>query len=67
MRLGLDIDGTITADPVFFREFASTVIKMRIKNGGEVQVVTSRSPEARITAAHLKYGNETVAMKKERA
>jgi mannose-1-phosphate guanylyltransferase len=63
MRLGLDIDGTITAEPVFFREFASTVIK----NGGEVQVVTSRSPEARITAAHLKYGNATVAMKKERA
>ena len=63
MRLGLDIDGTITAEPVFFREVAFTVIK----NGGEVQVVTSRSPEARITAAHLKYGNETVAMKKERA
>ncbi len=44
MRLGLDIDGTITADPVLFGERASTVIK----NGGEVYVVTSRSPEARV-------------------
>ena len=44
MRLGLDIDGTITADPVLFGERASTVIK----NGGEVHVVSSRSPEARV-------------------
>ena len=44
MRLGLDIDGTITADPVFFGERASTVIK----NGCEVHVVTSRSPEAQV-------------------
>lgn len=43
MRLGLDIDGTINADPVFFGSRASTVIK----GGGEVHVVTSRSPEAR--------------------
>lgn len=43
MRLGLDIDGTINADPVFFGSRASTVIK----RGGEVHVVTSRSPEAR--------------------
>ena len=63
MRLGLDIDGTIAAEPVFFGERSSTVIK----NGGEVHVMTSRSPDARITAAHLKYGNETVAMRKERA
>ena len=46
MRLGLDIDSTITADPVFFGERAATVIK----NGGEVHVdvVTSRSAEARV-------------------
>ena len=44
MRLGLDIDGTITADPVFFRERAAAVIT----NGGEVHVVSSRSPEARV-------------------
>jgi hypothetical protein len=44
MRLGLDIDGTITADPVFFRERAAAVIA----NGGEVHVVSSRSPEARL-------------------
>lgn len=44
MRLGLDIDGTITADPVFFGERASAVIK----NGGQVHVVSSRSPEARV-------------------
>ena len=44
MRLGLDIDGTITADPVFFRERAAAVIT----NGGEVHVVSSRSPEARL-------------------
>ena len=44
MRLGLDIDGTITADPVFFRERAVAVIK----DGGEVHVVSSRSPEARL-------------------
>jgi hypothetical protein len=43
MRLGLDIDGTINADPVFFGSRAYTVIK----DGGEVHVVTSRSPEAR--------------------
>ena len=44
MRLGLDIDGTITADPVFFGARAAAVIK----NGGEVHVVTSRSAEARV-------------------
>ena len=44
MRLGLDIDGTITADPVFFGESASAVIK----NGGQVHVVSSRSSEARV-------------------
>jgi len=44
MRLGLDIDGTITADPVFFRERAAAVIA----NGDEVHVVSSRSPEARL-------------------
>ena len=44
MRLGLDIDGTITADPMFFRERAAAVIK----GGGQVHVVSSRSPEARV-------------------
>ena len=44
MRLGLDIDGTITADPVFFKDWASSVLKI----GGEVHVVSSRSAEARV-------------------
>ncbi len=54
MRLGIDIDGTITADPLFFRARASAILK----GGGEVHVVSSRSPEARVeTEAELReYG-----------
>ena len=43
MRLALDIDGTITSDPVFFARLGRNVIR----GGGEVHVVSSRSPEAR--------------------
>lgn len=43
MRLALDIDGTITADPRFFARVALDVIRAR----GEVHAVSSRSPEAR--------------------
>jgi hypothetical protein len=43
MRLALDIDGTITSDPDFFARLAQDVIR----GGGEVHVVSSRSPEAR--------------------
>jgi hypothetical protein len=43
MRLALDIDGTITADPSFFARLVQDVIRA----GGEVHVVSSRSPEAR--------------------
>ena len=43
MRLGLDIDGTIAADPKFFSASAAEVLLA----GGEVHVVTSRSPEGR--------------------
>ncbi len=51
MRLGLDIDGTITADPAFFGSRASAVLKA----GGEVHIVSSRSPESRLeTAAELR-------------
>lgn len=42
MRLALDIDGTITSDPGFFAGVCRNVL-----NGGEVHVVSSRSPEAR--------------------
>lgn len=49
VRLGLDIDGTITADPAFFAGLCRRVLR-----GGEVHVVSSRSPEARVeTAAEL--------------
>ncbi len=43
MRLALDIDGTITADPVFFVRCSQDVLRA----GGEVHVVSTRSPEAR--------------------
>ncbi len=43
MRLALDIDGTITADPDFFASYAKGVLR----TGGEVHVVSTRSPEAR--------------------
>lgn len=43
MRLALDIDGTISADPDFFAEVANGVIR----RGGEVHVVSSRSPVVR--------------------
>jgi len=43
MRLALDIDGTITSDPDFFARLVQDVIR----DGGEVHVVSSRSPEAR--------------------
>jgi len=43
MRLALDIDGTITADPDFFVRCSQDVLRA----GGEVHVVSTRSPEAR--------------------
>jgi hypothetical protein len=43
MRLALDIDGIITADPRFFARVTQDVIRAR----GEVHAVSSRSPEAR--------------------
>ncbi len=43
MRLALDIDGTITADPDFFVRCSKGVLRA----GGEVHVVSARSPEAR--------------------
>ena len=43
MRLGLDIDGTITLDPEFF---ASIAVHVK-QSGGEVHVVTSRSEVSR--------------------
>ncbi len=43
MRLALDIDGTITSDPDFFARLVQDVIR----DGGEVHVVSSRSPEGR--------------------
>lgn len=49
MKIGLDIDGVITADPVFFG-----VICREILLEGEVHIVSSRSPEARMkTVAEL--------------
>ncbi|MSQ51673.1 MAG: hypothetical protein EXR28_07275 [Betaproteobacteria bacterium] len=42
-RIGLDIDGTITADPQFFAGIAQRWLVA----GREVHVVSSRSPEAR--------------------
>ena len=42
MRLALDIDGTITGDPRFFAGVCRNVLR-----GGEVHIVSSRSPEAR--------------------
>ncbi len=41
MNLGLDIDGTITDDPQFFSKICREVLR-----GGEVHIVSSRSPEA---------------------
>lgn len=41
-RLGFDIDDTITAYPSFFKELAAHCLKA----GGEVHVVSSRSPQA---------------------
>ena len=42
-RIGLDIDGTITADPEFF----ARVSRKWLDAGREVHIVSSRSPEAR--------------------
>lgn len=42
-RIGLDIDGTITADPAFF----AGVARQWLKAGRDVHIVSSRSPEAR--------------------
>lgn len=54
LRLGLDIDGTITLDPKLFAEIA-TYCK---QSGGEVHIVTSRSElSRRDTLAELRgYG-----------
>jgi hypothetical protein len=41
MNLGLDIDGTITDDPIFFARICREVLR-----GGEVHIVSSRSQEA---------------------
>lgn len=41
--LGLDIDGTIAADPAFFADISRLVLK----SGGEVHVVSARSAEGR--------------------
>jgi hypothetical protein len=41
MNLGLDIDGTITLDPIFFAKICREVLR-----GGEVHIVSSRSQEA---------------------
>ncbi len=58
--LGLDIDGTITADPGFF----SNISGLWIAAGREVHIVSSRSPEARReTLAELKdYGISFTAL-----
>ena len=51
IRPGLDIDGTITADPEFFARLSRKVIAA----GGVVHVVSSRSPETqRETLKELK-------------
>ena len=42
-RIGLDIDGTITADPDFFAGIA----RIWLRAGREVHIVSARSPEAR--------------------
>ena len=42
MILGLDIDGTITADPEFFAKLTERVIE----SGGEVHIVSSRSRQS---------------------
>ena len=42
-RIGLDIDGTITADPDFF----AGVARKWLEAGQEVHIVSTRSPEAR--------------------
>lgn len=42
-RIGLDIDGTIIADPDFFARVARKWLEV----GREVHIVSSRSPEAR--------------------
>ena len=44
IHLGLDIDGTITADPSFF----ANISRLVLKRGGNVHVVSSRSPEGRL-------------------
>lgn len=43
MRLGLDIDGTITRDPLRFAEIARSCMAA----GGQVHIVTSRSEASR--------------------
>ena len=43
LRLALDIDGTITADPQFFSNAATRVLR----DGGQVHIVTSRSEQGR--------------------
>jgi hypothetical protein len=54
--LGLDIDDTITRDPVFFKQLTDSVTN----NGGKVYIVSSRvaNPEVRVkTRAELRdYG-----------
>ena len=50
-RIGLDIDGTITADPELFARVSRNWLDV----GREVHIVSSRSPEARPeTLAELK-------------
>jgi DNA segregation ATPase FtsK/SpoIIIE-like protein len=44
VRLGLDIDGTITLDPKLFVSIAEHVKQ----SGGEVHIVTSRSEQSRV-------------------
>ena len=50
-RIGLDIDGTITADFYFFADVA----RKWLQAGREVHIVSARSPEARVeTLVELK-------------
>ena len=41
LKIALDIDGTITADPPFFSTLARTVLD----SGGEIHIVSTRSRE----------------------
>lgn len=60
IKIGLDIDGTITADTDYFAELAASTLA----EGGEVHVVTSRDEQARNeTTAELKgYGLRYTAL-----